>query len=209
MRSTYSGIVPANGWVLSLLSLAMLLVGCDAPTRPRPRSFHRLTLPPHAYQPFAAQGCPFTFDIPTYARIAPDTLSHGARCFYNLDLPGLANARLHITLRDFRTEKTTLGMAFEDHRKLVLKHATRTSEIERQEIQGPNGGGIVYQLYGQVPEPISFFYTDSTRYALIGALYFATSERNDSLAPIIQHLRTDVAHLVESIRFEKPLRPRE
>jgi hypothetical protein len=45
--------------------------------------------------------------------------------------------------------------------------------------------------------------TDSTSHFLRGAVYFNTALKNDSLAPIIEYIKIDMAHLINSVNFEK------
>ena len=61
--------------------------------------------------------------------------------------------------------------------------------------------GVVAELSGEVPTQFQFFVTDSTDHFLRGALYFNTAMKNDSLAPVIEYIKVDMAHLMNSVKF--------
>ena len=46
-----------------------------------------------------------------------------------------------------------------------------------------------------------FWLTDSSRHFLRGALYLNHTPNNDSLAPVIDYIQTDIEHLVETLRW--------
>jgi len=185
-------------WIsLGIVCLA-LLAGCTETQKPRPRGFPRMELPVHAYQRFDTVTCPFTFEYPLYGRLVADP-KHP--CYYDIvfDRQG---CRWHITLRDFRREKSDYYAAMEDYRQVVYKHTRKGNVLER-ELETPHGQGRFYTLYGEVPEPASFYFSDTLRYALIASIYFNTGNANDSLQPAIRHLTTDLEHMVATLRFKR------
>jgi gliding motility-associated lipoprotein GldD len=63
--------------------------------------------------------------------------------------------------------------------------------------------GIVYEINGMsAASPYQFYLTDSTRHWLRGSLYFDAIPNNDSLAPVIDFVKTDIQHLFETIRWK-------
>jgi gliding motility-associated lipoprotein GldD len=58
-------------------------------------------------------------------------------------------------------------------------------------------------LSGEVPSQFQFYITDSTRHFLRGALYFPTATKNDSLAPIINYIKQDMIHLLNTTRWKE------
>jgi gliding motility-associated lipoprotein GldD len=66
----------------------------------------------------------------------------------------------------------------------------------------PNGySAVVAELSGEVPTQFQFFVTDSTTHFLRGAVYFNTAMKNDSLAPVIEYLKIDMTHLMNTLKF--------
>jgi gliding motility-associated lipoprotein GldD len=58
------------------------------------------------------------------------------------------------------------------------------------------------ELNGEVATSLQFFTTDSSKHFLRGAIYVKTATQNDSLAPIIQYLKQDAFHLVQTLRWQ-------
>lgn len=177
--------------------MLLVLVSCSEPeTYPRKYGFHRLELPEHRYQRFERPNCPFTFDYPVYAEIKP---KHPDSCQYDLYFKQFG-ARFYITTRFYQAEKTDLAHAYEDYRQLVYKHTQKGKIFERR-VSTAQGFGTVFELYGEVPTPVEVFFTDSVAHAFEASLYFNTAVKNDSLAPVIRHLKQDMLHLVESLQW--------
>jgi gliding motility-associated lipoprotein GldD len=61
----------------------------------------------------------------------------------------------------------------------------------------------VAELSGEVPTQFQFYVTDSTHHFLRGALYFNTAVKNDSLAPIIEYIKSDMMHLINTLEFKQ------
>jgi gliding motility-associated lipoprotein GldD len=62
--------------------------------------------------------------------------------------------------------------------------------------------GTVYQIEGNAASPMQFFLTDSTRHFLRGALYIRATPDIDSLKPVIDFLKRDVIHLIETTQWD-------
>jgi gliding motility-associated lipoprotein GldD len=181
----------------TLLGLAFVAGCSELETYPRKYGFHRLELPEHSYQRFDKPGCPFTFEYPIYAEVKPKDVDS---CQYDLYFKQFG-ARFYITTRFFQAEKTDLGRAYEDYRQLVYKHTQKGKIFERR-VQTSQGFGTVFELYGEVPTPVEVFFTDSLAHAFESSLYFNTALKNDSLAPVIRHLKQDMLHLVETLQWK-------
>jgi gliding motility-associated lipoprotein GldD len=92
----------------------------------------------------------------------------------------------------------------EDARKLTGKHQIKAYAIEEAEIKTPTGDvASVFELEGEVPSQFQFYVTDSTKHFLRGALYFRTATQNDSLAPVIEFVKKDIVHLLNTLKWQK------
>jgi len=88
--------------------------------------------------------------------------------------------------------------------RLLEKHYQFTSGIEEQRYEDNEHQvyGTVYYLKGaKVASTCQFWLTDSVHHFLRGALYLNTTPNNDSLAPVIEYMQTDIEHLVETLRW--------
>jgi len=181
-----------------LLALSCLLLGCVADPRPRPYGFPRMELPAHKYQTFQNDGCPFTFDYPVYGQLEAERIDS---CFFNIYFPRFG-CRWHVTGRIFEPQKKIdYNHTYEDFRELVYKH-TQKGSIYESRLRTEHGQGVMYELYGEVPTSAEFYFSDSTSYALTTSFYFDTAVRNDSLRPLIDYMKTDLQHMVSSLRWK-------
>ena len=89
-------------------------------------------------------------------------------------------------------------------RTLVYKHTVKADGIEETPFINPGERkyGMVYDLSGDVASAVQFFITDSTNHFLRGSLYFNCPPNRDSLKPVIDFMREDIMHLIETIRWK-------
>jgi gliding motility-associated lipoprotein GldD len=101
-------------------------------------------------------------------------------------------------------QNTDFKVLSNDAFNLTAKHQIKAYGIEEVVLLTPNGySAVVAELTGEVPTQFQFFVTDSTSHFLRGALYFNTALKNDSLAPVIEYIKIDLAHLINTVTFEK------
>ncbi len=92
----------------------------------------------------------------------------------------------------------------EDAYKLAARHNIKAYSIEQRKIRLKSGlEASVIDLIGEVPSQVQFVTTDSTNHFLRGALYFNTATENDSLQPVIQYIRKDILHLLNTLTWRK------
>jgi gliding motility-associated lipoprotein GldD len=60
----------------------------------------------------------------------------------------------------------------------------------------------IFQLEGEVPSQFQFHITDSTEHFLRGALYFRTATKNDSLSPVINYMKEDIMHMLNTLEWK-------
>jgi len=183
--------------ILILVVAFAVVSGCKENSYPRPRGYHRLILPKHTYQTFDNEHCPFIFEYPTYGKLETQRMDS---CFFNIYFPEF-DAKWHITTRIFDNKKVTYNYSLEDYRELCYKH-TQKGTVNEFPIKQPHAIGRFFELYGEVPTNAKFFISDSNRYALMADFYFNTALKNDSLAPIIKHMKEDMRHLIKTIRWK-------
>ena len=63
-------------------------------------------------------------------------------------------------------------------------------------------GGVYFTLKGNTATANQFFITDSVKHFLRGALYFSATPNADSLQPVNNFLKTDVEHLINTLKFK-------
>jgi gliding motility-associated lipoprotein GldD len=199
------GIAPLRSLLLSLPALLLLLtsVGCSTDYTPRPRGWNRIDLPTPAYQTIPHRH-PYSFEMSRYARVLRDSSRFAVDKphWINLYYPRF-DATIQLTYEDLRGRPTALQALIADARHLTSKHEIKASGIREQTFRTKtNFTADVFDLSGDVPSQFQFYVTDSTQHFLRGALYFRTAIANDSLAPVIQFIRADAVHLLNTLRFQ-------
>lgn len=171
---------------------------------PKPKGFNRIDLPDPAFLPLEGD-FPFRFEYSKYARVEQDTFNPEEKNWINLHYPKW-EARVHLTYKPVDGQRSTLKAYLDDALSLTSKHQIKAYGIDEMVVRNPLGlTGLVAELTGEVPTQFQFFVTDSTQHFLRGALYFNTAVRNDSLAPIIEFIKSDVMHLINTLEFDSPL----
>ncbi len=189
-----------NGvWVL--LGLGLLAACTAAPDfTPKPKGYNRIVLPPHRYQPLLG-GHPYTFAYSRYAVVKRDSSYMAQPHWLNIYYPQL-HANVQITYMDVARDKRLYNKMMEDARKLTGKHQVKATAIDERVLKMPNGmQASVFELQGEVPSQFQFYTTDSTRHFLRGALYFQTATANDSLAPVIEYVKTDMVQMLNTLKY--------
>jgi len=180
--------------------LITLISGCSSDYVPKPRGFFRIELPEREYRVLDSI-FPYTFEYPVYARISNDQNSPDQPYWINVDFPSF-KARVHLSYKEVNND---LGVFVEDSHSLVMKHIPKASAIEEIRIDDEINDihGIVYDIRGTgAASPYQFYITDSTHHFLRGALYFNTLPNNDSLAPVIEFIKLDIMHMLETTRWQ-------
>jgi gliding motility-associated lipoprotein GldD len=187
--------------IMSLVLLAVGLYSCESNWLPKPPGYNRIELPRHEYQRLE-QGYPYQLDFSVHSRVEADSFNLEETEWINLNYKEFG-AKVHLTYKkiDQSTDFKTLS---NDAFNLTAKHQIKAYGIEEAILLTPNGySAVVAELTGEVPTQFQFFITDSTSNFLRGAVYFNSALKNDSLAPIIEYIKIDMAHLINSVNFEK------
>jgi gliding motility-associated lipoprotein GldD len=120
----------------------------------------------------------------------------------NIDFPQF-NSRIHISYKDVK--RNNFDSLVNDAFTMSYKqHTYKASAIEPEPFTTPNGvEGVYFTLKGNTATGNQFFATDTTKHFLRGALYFAATPNEDSLAPVNTFLKKDLQHLINTIQWKK------
>ena len=61
---------------------------------------------------------------------------------------------------------------------------------------------VLFEIKGEVASPYQFITTDSTRNFLRAALYLDNPVANDSIMPVIEYLKNDVNHILNTLVWD-------
>ena len=179
----------------------VLFSACEQDYYPKPVGFNRIDLPKHEFQALP-DSFPYSFEYSKNAKILPDSSYIRERYWFALFYPELV-AEVHITYKPLYNNRDSLRSNIDDAYKLTAKHQVKASSIEEKIMKTPSGKLVsVAELEGDVPSQFQFYTTDSTTHFLRGALYFRTSTENDSLAPVIEYVKMDIVHALNTLEWK-------
>ncbi|MBC7921972.1 MAG: gliding motility lipoprotein GldD [Ferruginibacter sp.] len=188
---------------LIALSIAWVgLGGCsEEGYAPKPKGYNRIDLPAHAYI-VLKEPHPYVFEHSRSAEILKDTFGNAEPDWIHVHYPAL-RANVQITYKLIRNDPKRLAEMINDAHKLASKHQVKADAIEESVMKTANGKtAALFELSGDVPSQFQFYITDSTTHFLRGALYFPTATQNDSLAPVIEYVKEDIIHLLNTTRWK-------
>ena len=180
----------------------LVLISCEGNFLPKPKGYNRIDLPERAFQDLD-EATPYTFEYSKNAQVEPDSFNLAEKSWINLNYTQLGG-KVHLTYFPLDTKGKDIRLVVADAINLTAKHQIKAYGIEESVLLTPKGyTGVVAELSGEVPTQFQFFVTDSTDHFLRGALYFNTAMKNDSLAPVIEYIKVDMIHLINTLEFKK------
>lgn len=183
--------------LIIIFLLAIILVSCkNNDPIPRPKAYFRIDTPVKEYKLYD-DVCPFTFEIPVYSFIVKEKQDY---CWMDIYFPQ-NEATIYLTYKEVNDDINT---HLEDSREFVYKHTVKADAIEEIIYENPelNVYGTLYDLKGNTATSVQFYLTDSTNHFLRGSLYFNVPPNKDSLAPVIDFIREDIIHMMESFEWK-------
>jgi len=183
---------------LLLLLIAIQFLSCNHSFPPKPEGYARIDYPEKAYRLLTEEH--YQFEIPVYSSVEPDSSPRAQPGWINLVIPAL-NAKIHLS---YKQVNGNLDEYITDSRTLVYKHTVKAEGIEETPFieRDRKRYGMVYDLKGNVASAVQFFVTDSTTNFLRGSLYFNCVPNRDSLSPVIDFLREDIIHMIETTKWK-------
>ena len=197
-----AGIVAGSALLLrtaALLAMLAPVISCNRSYTPKPTGYARIDYPGKSYRLYDEQEH-FRFEVPEYSRVVPDNSPGAEPGWFNVEIPRF-NSKIHMS---YKPVNNNLDGYIADSRALAYKHTVKAEGIEESPFieRDSRRYGMVYDLKGEVASAVQFFITDSTDHFLRGSLYFNAHINRDSLNPVIDFLRSDIIHLIETTRWK-------
>jgi gliding motility-associated lipoprotein GldD len=183
-----------------VVALPFGIFSCTPDYAPKPVGYNRIELPEHEYIQLS-DTFPYSFEYSKNAKILKDTSWAAERYWIDIFYPELG-ATVQITYKPVNSKN--LNSYLNDSYKLTSKHQIKAYAIEESVIRTPQGRtAVVSELSGEVPTQFHFYSTDSSKHFIRGALYFKTATKNDSLAPVIEYVKKDILHMINTLEWER------
>jgi gliding motility-associated lipoprotein GldD len=182
---------------------ALSFVSCDEEDQvysPRPRGYCRIDFPEKHYRKYDSI-CPYTFEIPVYSHMTRDAHSGTEPCWLNLEFPKF-KATIHLS---YKYVNNDLAKHLENSHYFANKHQVKATGLDEITILRDSAKvyGLLFDIGGNTASTLQFYLTDSTRHFLRGALYFNSVPNIDSLKIVVDFLRADVLHLINTTQWKK------
>lgn len=190
-------------FAISSLLLAILAVACTpkALPEPKPMGYFRIDLPEHQYRRIDTT-LPFSFEQSVFAVTTIEPQKDNS-LWMNVKYPDL-KASLRFTCFTVKNADSLRKLMVSEDR-MVKFHYQKADDVQYSVIKDPEARiwGQTYEIYGkQVATPLQFWLTDSLHQFVRAALYFDDTPNNDSLQPVIDYLKEDAMHLINSFAWK-------
>jgi gliding motility-associated lipoprotein GldD len=177
---------------------------CNNDYTPKPKAYPKVDFPERSYQVYESPTCPFSFEIPKYARVLNDSTYFGEKlnqpCWLTVDLPPF-NGTINLTYKEIG-DSLKIGKLIEDAHQMSYKHTRKADYIEEVTISNEFGvRGILFDVGGDAASNVQFYLSDSTRHFIRGALYFENPPNTDSMAPIVSFVKEDLRHFLKTFKW--------
>ena len=184
-----------------LLLISMLVSACEAYVPyPRKYAYARIELPSDfGYKQFNETYCPFTFEYPDFGEVSR---SMSDSCWADISFP-LFDCKWHFSGRNIPASGKTRSEHFEEYRRLIYQHTRKATQIQPTPFEANAGDGVKFEIYGNVGTPQQiFFYDKEEQDIMMMSFYFQTATKNDSLQPVIQFMKKELDHMLESFQWK-------
>ena len=178
----------------------LILFSCEEDSfTPKPTGYFRIDLPEKKYHNFE-KDCPYTYQIPDYTSIKQNTNNPDKPCWYDIVFNDL-NAAIYISYKPVNNDVNTF---LEDSRTLAFKHTIKAYDIEQQVINIPENKvyGLIYNIEGNAASAYQFHLTDSVNHFVRGSLYFNNIPNQDSIQPVLDFIKKDIEHMIETFQWK-------
>ncbi len=173
---------------------------------PKPRTYPRVIYPEKSYQTFDKDYCTFSFEQPAYTSVEQSAQFFGEKtespCWFDIVFKDL-NGKIHCSYVPIDNADNALPNLVDDSYNLVYKHTSRANAIKDEAFSYPehNAHGMIFELTGQVASPYQFYITDSVNHYVRGSLYFNSNPNQDSMRPVINFVKEDLLHMIETLEW--------
>ncbi|MGK0138812.1 MAG: gliding motility-associated lipoprotein GldD [Algoriphagus sp.] len=188
--------------IFVMLSLCLIACNTQEVYMPKPKGFNRMDLPKQAYLKLT-EPHPYSFEYSENAVIEPDTFGKAEPHWIIVHYPEL-KSRIQFTYKPLKGNLDRLTKHIDDAYKLAAKHHVKATSQKERVVELKSGKrAVLIDIEGEVPSHFQFYITDTSQHYLRGAVYLMEPSLNDSLSPLINYLKEDCMHILETLTWSK------
>ncbi len=192
-----------NIYILFLICV-IIFFACENNTeQPKPPTYLRIEVKPTEYKLFANDKLPFTFEYDKSADIDFLQSKDKNMKWFNIDEKKY-NFEINVSYLKINSRKD-LQEAINDCFTFLNRHEKLSAGILQQEYKNEEKKvyGTAFEIKGRdVVSPYQFYLTDSVKYFVRFALNNKIIPNNDSNAVVINQLKKDMQHLVNTFTWK-------
>lgn len=197
--------------LLMLVAFVLPFSGCDEDDgvyTPKPRGYFRIALPEKTYTKYDAE-CPYTFEIPSYAKVIPSQSRLQEPCWRDVQMDRFG-ATIYLSYKEV-THDSVLKQLINSSWELTEKHRSKAQGRKEMDIIRPEDHvyGTLVDVGASAATAIQFYLTDSVKHFVRGSLYFMAVPNKDSLKPVLDFIRKDVEQLTKTLKWKDVALPNE
>lgn len=188
---------------LLIFSISLLVVACGGGDyTPKPRAYLRIDMPEKNYVEVDSSAFPFSFEKGFDVELSLKKNTPTEK-WIDLNYPSLKGVVYlnYMSIHGVDEMKSLVDSAY----RALSMHYSHCSGIDEQQYYHPAShvSATTYHLKGQnVASSYQFWASDSLHHFLRGALYLDYIPNSDSLSPVIDYIRQDIDHLIETLRWQ-------
>ncbi len=182
---------------LSIAVVIFLCAACDNNYQPKPKGYNQIFFPSPQYK-IKEYNKRFSFER-NIISTTTENLDYG---WLNLSYPKY-KAELLLTYKKVSSYEHLKNLINESY-KLISKHKSKSSSITEKDIVTLSGKrATIITIEGEVPTPFQFIITDSSKNFLRAALYFEKPIANDSISPVVEYIKKDMIHILNTLSWNE------
>ncbi len=183
----------------NLKLIVIIFWGCaqSQPYQPKPRGFNKIYLPETKYMAEQTNGM-FSFERNLVSKTSINKELGWINLSYFNNSAEVLITYKRITSADHFSQ--LLGESF----KLINQHQKKATSIVETDIITLNGiKAKLIDIKGEVASPFQFIVSDSSKNFIRTALYFEKTITNDSLIPVVDYIKRDMLHLLNTLQWNE------
>ena len=174
----------------------ILVCSCNQAYKPKPKGYNQIQFPEKKFEQITVSDV-YSFKKNLQANLKVDN----ERLWVTLNYEKL-NAEILITHKKI-LNYSELNEFVQESYKLIGRHQIKAeSIIEKRVVTPKKTHAVLFEIKGEVASPYQFITTDSTRNFLRAALYLDNPVANDSIMPVIEYLKNDVNHILNTLVWD-------